>query len=221
MAAGHFPVARRYIVYREARAQRRQGLRLRIRNADGSTSVLEATVLRSIMLDAARDLGPEVDADAVYQETIAAVYDGISRAELAKASILAARSRMERAPEYTYLAARLLLGEVYAEAIGRTCNKTGDDADYTSREFSRYLERGIMAGRLNPELRTFDLPKAGPRHRRGRDEAFAFMGVQTLYDRYLIHVDGTRIELPQWFWMRVAMGLALAEPLRLSIRTRH
>jgi ribonucleoside-diphosphate reductase alpha chain len=210
MAAGHFSVARRYIVYREARAQRRQGPRLRIRNADGSLAVLEATVLRSAMLDAARDLGPEVDADAVYRETLAAVYDGISRAELAKAAILAVRSRIERAPEYTYLAARLLLNEVYAEAIGRPVTRQEMQQLYVS-EFGAYIEHGITAGRLNAELQTFDLARLASAIVAQRDESLAFMGVQTLYDRYFIHVGGRRIELPQWFWMRVAMGLALAE----------
>jgi ribonucleoside-diphosphate reductase alpha chain len=212
MAGAHYTVARRYIVYRDARAQRRQGHepRLRLRNADGTTSVLEAAVLRSTMLDAARDLGPDVDADAVYRETIAAVYDGISRSELTKAAILATRSRIERAPEYTYLAARLLLADVYAEAIGRPVNRQEMRRLYAS-EFGAYIERGIQAGRLNAELRTFDLARLSAALDATRDESFAFMGVQTLYDRYLIHVSGRRIELPQWFWMRVAMGLALAE----------
>jgi ribonucleoside-diphosphate reductase alpha chain len=210
MAGAHYTVARRYIVYREARAQRRQGPRLRIRNVDGTTSVLEAAVLRSAMLDAARDLGPDVDADAVYRETIAAVYDGISRAELTKAAILATRSRIEQAPEYTYLAARLLLADVYAEAIGRPVTRQEMRRLYAS-EFGAYIERGIQASRLNAELRTFDITRLSAALDAARDESFAFMGVQTLYDRYLIHVGGRRIELPQWFWMRVAMGLALAE----------
>lgn len=212
MAGGHYTVARRYIVYRDARAQRRQGVRLRLRNADGTTSVLEAAVLRSAMLDAARDLGPDVDADAVFKETIAVVYDGISRAELTKAAILATRSRIERAPEYTYLAARLLLTDVYAEALGRTVTRQEMRRLYAT-EFATYINRGVAAGRLNAELKTFDLARLGAAIDATRDERFAFMGVQTLYDRYLIHVGGRRIELPQWFWMRVAMGLALAEPI--------
>ena len=210
MAGGHFSVARRYIVYREARAQRRQGVRLRIGNASGGMSVLEASVLRSEILDAARGLGDEIDADAVYRETVAVVYDGITRAELSKASILAARSRIERAPEYTYLAARLLLIDMYAEALGRTVDRQDMRRLYAS-EFAAYLAMGIAAGRLNPELQTFDITALAAAIVPERDESFAFMGVQTLYDRYLIHMSGRRIELPQWFWMRVAMGVALAE----------
>ncbi len=210
MAAGHFSVARRYILYREARAHRRRGPRLRLRNAGGGTSVLEAGVLRSALHDAARGLGPEVDVEAVYSETIAVVYDGISAAELATASILAARSRIERAPEYTYLAARLLLAEVYAEALGRRVTRHEMRRFYVT-EFSRYVGRGIAAGRLDAALESFDLPRLAAAIDASRDDTLAFMGVQTLYDRYFIHVDGTRIELPQWFWMRVAMGLALGE----------
>jgi len=210
MAGGHYTVARRYIVYRDARAQRRQGRRLRLRNADGTTSVLEASVVRSGMLDAARDLGADVDVEAVFTETMAAVYDGMSRAELTTAAILATRARIERAPEYAYLAARLLLTDIYAEAIGRSVTRQEMRRVYGA-ELKTYIERGIAAGRLNPELRAFDLARLGAAIDASRDERFAFMGVQTLYDRYLIHVNGRRIELPQWFWMRVAMGLALAE----------
>jgi ribonucleoside-diphosphate reductase alpha chain len=210
MAEGHYAVARRYIVYREARAERRRGPRLRLRNADGTTSVLEASVLRSAIVDAARGLGPEVDADAVYRETVAASYEGMSQAELTKASVLAARARVETAPEYTYLAARLLLADLYAEALGRRVSPREMRRLYASA-FGRYLDLGVAAGRLDPALLTFDVERLAGAIVAERDESFAFLGVQTLYDRYLIHVDGVRIELPQWFWMRVAMGLALAE----------
>ncbi len=210
MAEGAYNVARRYIVYREARAQGRQGLRLRIRNQDGTISVLESAVLRSNMMEAAKGLGGEVDVESVFKETMASVYDGMSRAELSKAAVLSSRTKVEKAPEYTYLAARLLMSDIYTEAVGRPVSKF-EMVELYRVEFASYIDKGIKAGRLNADLKTFDLAAIASAIRSERDDTFAFMGIQTLYDRYLIHIDGVRVELPQWFWMRVAMGLALAE----------
>jgi len=210
MAGGHFSVARRFIVYREARARGRAERRIRIREADGRESVLDRAVLRSAIAEAAAGLGAAVDVEAVYREMLAGLYDGVSREEIGKAAVLAARARTEREPEYAYLAARLLLTQVYAEALGAPVALYEMERLYGAR-FDAYIRRGIAAGLLDPALLDFDLPRLAGELRAERDRAFAFMGVQTLYDRYLLHEAGTRFELPQWFWMRVAMGLALAE----------
>jgi len=215
MAYGHYSVARRFILYREARAHRRAAVggrtRIRIREADGQLSVLQPAVLRAIVVDAAHGLGSAVDVDGVYRETLASLYDGVTRDEINKALVLAARARTDREPEYAQLAARLRLDDMYAEAIGRPVTRRDMTAAY-EKSFADYLERGISCGRLDPRLRDFDLPALAAALRPDRDLAFSFMGVQTLYDRYLIHDGGRRIELPQWFWMRVSMGLALGEP---------
>jgi ribonucleoside-diphosphate reductase alpha chain len=210
MALGEYAVARRYIVYREARAQRRSGARLRIREAHGGESILSGAVLRSMITDAARGLGPQVGVDAVYRETLASVYDGISREELSRAAIMAARSHIEEQPEHTYLAARLLLNELYAEALRKPVSHGEMEQQYVEL-FPSYLREGVGCGRLDPRLLEFDVAPLAGALRAERDRAFAFMGVQTLYDRYLLHDSDRRFELPQWFWMRVAMGLALAE----------
>ncbi len=210
MAGGHFSVARRFIVYREARTRGRAERRVRIREADGRESVLDRAVLRSAISEAAAGLGAAVDVEAVYREMLASLYDGVSREEIGRAAVLAARARTEREPEYAYLAARLLLTQVYAEALGAPVALHEMERLYGAR-FKAYLRRGVEAGLLDPALLDFDLPRLAGELRAERDLAFAFMGVQTLYDRYLLHEGGTRFELPQWFWMRVAMGLALAE----------
>ena len=210
MDGGHFAVARRFIVYREARARGRAERRVRLRDADGREAVLDRAVLRSLIVEAAAGLGPAIDVDSVYGEMVAGLYDGVSREEIAKSAIFAARSRTELEPAYTYLAARLLLIQMYGEAIGAPVALHDMERLYTQR-FRDYLRRGVDAGLLDPALLTFDLPQLATELKAERDLAFAFMGVQTLYDRYLLHEGGTRFELPQWFWMRVAMGLALAE----------
>ena len=210
MAGKYFSVARRFIVYREARARGRAERRIRLREANGGESVMDRAVLRSMIAEAAAGLGEAVDVDGVYRDMLAGLYDGVPREEIAKAAVLAARGRTEREPEYAYLAARLLLIQVYSEALGAPVSLHEMDRLYEER-FEAYLQRGIKACLLDSALLSFDIPVLAAELHAERDRAFAFMGVQTLYDRYLLHEEGTRFELPQWFWMRVAMGLALAE----------
>ena len=210
MDAGHHAVARRYILYREARAERRRGPRLRIREADGSESILEGAVLRSRIAEAAEGLGADVDAQLVANEALVTAYDGVTRSEVSAAAILAARSRVEQAPEYGMLAARLLLGDLYAEVVGRPVS-FGEMRSLYAERFPAYVRDGVSRGRLDERLASYDLPRLAAALDAGRDLAFGFIGAQTLYDRYLIQHEKKRVELPQWFWMRVAMGLALGE----------
>ncbi|MDR0788093.1 MAG: ribonucleoside-diphosphate reductase subunit alpha [Gemmatimonadota bacterium] len=210
MAGGHFAVARRFIVYREARARGRAERRIRLKEADGRELMLDRAVLRAAIAEAASGLGPAVDVEAVYREMVAGLYDGITREEISKAGVMAARARTEREPEYAWLAARLMLIQLYTEALGTPVSLRDMELRYPG-SFEGYLHRGVTAGLLDPALLNFDLPRIAGELRAERDLAFAFLGVQTLYDRYLLHENGVRFELPQWFWMRVAMGLALAE----------
>jgi ribonucleoside-diphosphate reductase alpha chain len=210
MDQGHYGIARRYIVYREARAERRRGPRLHIREANGRESVLEGAVLRARIVEAAHGLAPHVDPIAVADAALATAYHGVTRAEVTSSAILAARARVEQAPEYGTLAARLLLGDLYDQVIGRPVT-FGEMRTVYPLRFPAYVAVGVSFGRLDPRLGQFDLDRLAAALDSRRDLAFGFIGAQTLYDRYLLQADGARYELPQWFWMRVAMGLALAE----------
>src|SRR5690606_11022241 len=161
------------------------------------------------IVEAADGLGSVIDVDEIYEDMLRGLYDGVSREEIAKAAVLAARARTEREPEYSYLAARLLLVQIYSEGLSTPVSLPEMERLYPE-QFETYLRRGVEARLLDPALLEFDLPTLASELRPERDLTFAFMGVQTLYDRYLLHEEGRRFELPQWFWMRVAMGLALA-----------
>jgi ribonucleoside-diphosphate reductase alpha chain len=210
MDGSHYAVARRYILYREARAERRRGPRLRIRELDGRESMLESSMLRGLIAEAALGLTPAVDPVAVADAALASSYDGVTRAEVGASAILAARARVEQAPEYATLAARLLLGNLYGEVLGRPVTY-GEMRTLYRTHFAAYLSHGISVGRLDERLATFDLAALAAAIDATRDFSFEFIGAQTLYDRYLLQHEGARYELPQWFWMRVAMGLAIAE----------
>jgi ribonucleoside-diphosphate reductase alpha chain len=216
MDGGHYAVARRFILYRNARAERRRGPRLRIRELDGRESLLEGSVLRGLIAEAAHGLTPAVNPVVVADEALAASYDGVTRIEVGTSAIMAARSRIEQAPEYATLAARLLLGNLYGEVIGRAVTY-GEMRMLYRTHFAGYITSAIAIGRLDPRLAEYDLERLASAIHAQRDFAFEFIGAQTLYDRYLLQHSGKRYELPQWFWMRVAMGLALGE--HVSART--
>jgi ribonucleoside-diphosphate reductase alpha chain len=209
MRAEEHGVARRYILYREARAEERRARVLRYTRADGTEAELDHDALRQRIVDAC--IGLDGDAHAfvapVFAEAIGSVYNGIGEAEITQAIILAARSRIERDPAYTYVAARLLLAALYAESFGTPTTLANATAAY--REYlPRYIATGIAAEMLDPTFATYDLERIAAALRPERDLAFAYLGLQTLYDRYVLQTQGRRFEPPQLFWMRVAMGLA-------------
>ncbi len=210
MECSHHSVARRFILYREARAARRDGRRLRLKDSSGRESILESGVLRATIAEAAEGLPNAVDPSAVASDALSSAYDGMSQAELASAAILAARQRVELEPEYSALAARLRLRELWAEVTGRLISFREAQQQYTER-LAAYVQHGIKVGRLDERLALFDIPRIAQAIDAKRDMLFDYLGIQTLSDRYLLQQDGKRYELPQWFWMRVAMGLALSD----------
>ncbi len=209
MRAGDHGVARRYILYREARAEERRARVIYYTRADGSAAELDHDSLRQRIEEACAGLGDDLAAP-VFAEAIGSVYNGITEQEIAQALILAARSRFEREPAYTYVAARLLLTTLYAEIFGTETLLSQADGAYRAY-VARYIATGIAAEMLDPALATFDLDRIAAALRPERDLAFNYLGLQTLYDRYLLQTKGRRYEPPQLFWMRVAMGLALNE----------
>ncbi|AWM86376.1 ribonucleoside-diphosphate reductase subunit alpha [Microvirga sp. 17 mud 1-3] len=215
MRAEHQKVARAYVLYREERARERQRAqapspapRLTIRQPDGSTAPLDLDALKRAIEAACAGL-EGVSAEPIFQETLRNLYDGITSEEFALAQIMAARTLIEQEPNYSFVSARLLLGKLKREAFSATgfVRETPDYAAY----FPAFVRTGIEAGLLDPELARFDLARLARALRPARDDLFQFLGLQTLYDRYFLHRDDIRFEMPQAFFMRVAMGLAIRE----------
>lgn len=165
--------------------------------------------LSVVINEACADL-PNASAEAVLAETKRNLYAGITDAELALAPIMAARTMVEHDPDYSYVSARLLLDKLRAEACGIPLSHAEMTERYPAY-FASFVQYGIELGQLDPRLASFDLVRLGTALRADRDLSFQFLGMQTLYDRYFLHHDGRRYELPQAFFMRVAMGLALEE----------
>ena len=213
MLGGEHAIARRYVLYRDERSRARQTRDLYYIRLDGWRAPVDRDQLSAALEAACAGLGDGVDAEPVVAQTLAALYPGIGELDLAQAAIMAARALIEREPNYTYVAARLLLSTLYREATGRLVDFTDRDTVYADY-FKTYFQRGVDDGQIDPRLLEFDLGKLASTIVPKRDLQFAFLGLQTIYDRYLLNVGGVRIELPQLFWMRVAMGLALNEERR-------
>ena len=225
MRSGEHKVARAYVLYREERAQQRRHeqaeeprlavLGISVKLPDGRTEPLDQKrVLRQIT-EACRNLDG-VSPDAVMAEVRRNVYDGIQLHELGLAQTMAARTLVEQDPSYAYVSARLLLNNLRDEAIGfvlpaaATASQSQSEISYADY-FPDYIRKAIELGFLDKELASFDVPRLAAALKPERDDNFQFLGLQTLYDRYFLHKDGTRFELPQAFFMRVAMGLAIRE----------
>ncbi|MEV5962161.1 ribonucleoside-diphosphate reductase subunit alpha [Kribbella sp. NPDC051952] len=224
MRAGEHQVARAYVLYREERTKARtpadaagisEKPALTVRAADGNRAPLDIDRLRVIVGEAAEGLD-SVDPELILNETLGSCYDGIAQHEVELALVMAARSYVETEPQYSFAASRLLLDQIRREALGRVHGepRQASQADMTEAYadyFPRYIQVGIEAGHLDPELANFDLTRLAAAIRPERDLNFTFLALQTLYDRYLLHIDKVRFELPQAFFLRVAMGMALRE----------
>ncbi len=209
MENSEYRIARRYVLYREQHAERRRSRTLQIRKPDGSEVDFDPIELRKTIEAACTGLAG-TDPQLILNLTLASVYSGITETELVHAAVFAARTMVEREPENRFVAARLLLGMLYVEAVGHAAPL--ENAYEIYREyFPVSFHAGAAAGLISPNLLTFDLNRLSAAIRPERDLRFAFMGLQTLYDRYILQSGGRRIELPQIFWMRVAMGLAQNE----------
>jgi ribonucleoside-diphosphate reductase alpha chain len=223
MEHGHHAVARSYILYREERRKARalRGDRtldgqpqavINIRQLDGTLRPLDPQLIRKTCRAACQGFEDETDWTEIAEAAIKQLYDGATLAELENALILAARERVERDPAYSYVAARLLLNVVYREAFRLPAAPQQHELPTLhTTNLIDYITRGVEARRLSPDLLKFDLQKIAQALDPARDLLFNYLGIQTIYDRYLIHIKGQRIETPQYFWMRVALGLALNE----------
>jgi ribonucleoside-diphosphate reductase alpha chain len=222
MEFGLFEIAKAYILYRAEHAKLRekstkqvaqkiQKAKLSYITSAGEKENLSEKMLRQIFIDASTGFEASTDIDLMVKQCEANLYDGISEADLRIALILTARSFIEKDPAYTKVAANLSLHNIYSEVFDNYQKKTLEK-DYR-KTFIKNLKEAVVNGRLNKEFLDFDLEDLANTLVVERDHLFDFMGVQTIYDKYLLRVEGgeRRIEAPQAFWMRIGMGLALSE----------
>lgn len=218
MRNGNHDVARAYVLYREKRNAERAAEKavsaepahaINV-NIDGKLIPLDIKQLTAMVSEACLNLGDAVDAKVVVEQAVRDLYDGIPFTEVYKALILSARSLIETEPAYNYVTARLQLDLVRAEVLGERVSHADMDAQYVEY-FPRYIKIGIDAELLDQRLAQFDLTQLASAIKKERDFQFGYLGIQTLYDRYFLHIEERRIELPQIFFMRVAMGLAINE----------
>ena len=220
MRNGNHDVARAYVLYREKRNAERAAEKashvstepahaLNV-NINGKLTPLNISELNAMVAETCLNLGDAVDANVVVEQAVRDLYDGIPFTEVYKALILSARSLIETEPAYNYVTARLQLDLVRAEVLGERVSHADMDLHYVEY-FPRYIKMGIGAELLDQRLAQFDLTKLAGAIKKERDFQFGYLGIQTLYDRYFLHIEERRIELPQIFFMRVAMGLAINE----------
>ena len=228
MRSGEHEVARAYVLYREKRTQERAA-QAKTKEADqeailhviedGVRRPLDLLRLRELIVSSCDGLHGAADADVILKATLKDLYDGVSAKEVRKCVVLAARQYIEKDPAYSFVTARLLLDSIRYEILEEDMSQA-DMATKYGEYFPKFIKHGISIGLLNPELAHYDLAKLGAALDHTRDFKFGFLGLQTLYDRYFLidrgvsgskNVADRRIELPQAFFMRVAMGLALNE----------
>ncbi len=221
MRSGSHEVARHYVLYRESRAAARAAERAAKTEAVANETGINVTingghrpldvVALGALIDAACDgLGEYVNGKQILEATLRDLYDGVPQEEVFKAATMAARALIEKDPAYTKVSSRLLMHSIRKEILGEEVT-AAEMANRYADYFPGYIKRGIEAELLDERMAQYDLKKLGQALKAERDNQFTYLGLQTLYDRYFLHIDEVRIELPQAFYMRVAMGLALNE----------
>ena len=224
MRTEELKVARSYILYRAERTQERKKEapeidianrpEINIKKNDGTLVPLDIDKVAMLINDACEGL-EAVSMNEVLEEALKNLYDGVSLADMRTSLVMSARTKVEKEPNYSFVTARILMDQIRSEALGFL--GVADEATYDEMEnyypkaLNAYIDKGIELDILDPVLKTFDLDKMGAAIDHTRDNQFTYLGLQTLYDRYFIHSDDVRYELPQVFFMRVAMGLAVEE----------
>ncbi|WP_457808640.1 ribonucleoside-diphosphate reductase subunit alpha [Kushneria sp. EE4] len=223
MRSGEHKVARAYVLYREeharARAAQHQGIEkphptINVTQPDGSRRPLDLARIETLITEACAGLD-NVEVRRIMDESLRNLYDGVTPEGVATALMMTARMLVEKEPNYTFVTARLLQDNLRREALSflEVAEEAtfGDMATLYKPAFQSYIKRGIEFEQLDPVLAEFDLDRLGDALSHERDNQFTYLGLQTLYDRYFLHRDGVRYELPQVMFMRVAMGLSLNE----------
>ena len=219
MRSGEHDVARAYVLYRERRAAERAEQSAKVTETQGTTlhvlihgerRPLDVTALLKSCEAACTGIAGDVSAKLILDHALKNLYDGVSMADVQQALILSARTLIEREPGYDFATARLLLASLVTEIFGHPVAPESLPEAYAAY-LPTFLQRGIDAELLDPRPQDYDLERLAVALKPERDHLFGYLGLQTLYDRYFLHIEGRRIELPQIFFMRVAMGLALNE----------
>ena len=218
MRGGHHEIARAYVLYREKRTQERARqpqnqapAAATLHVMDGGKKVaLDIRNLEALIEASCAKLGADIKPGPIVAETMRNLYDGVPIDEVYKASILAARTLIEKDPDYTYATARLLMHTIRREVLGEEVTHEEMSTRY-AEYFPGFIAKGVQNELLDEKLQQFDLVRLGAALKPERDMQFDYLGLQTLFDRYFLHVRKQRIELPQAFFMRVAMGLSLNE----------
>ncbi len=223
MRESFFPVAKNFILHRAALntqvsypelvaapLEEKEIRQFTVINSAGISYTVSETKLRNRLKHACNGLEDVTSYQELLENAIGNFYEGIKQTEIDQALIMAARSKIELEPAYSKVAARLLLDVLYQETM--QISATDPSLEQSHRKyFKEYLKNGISLDRIHPDLLSFDLDLLARAMQLQRDDQFTYLGLQTLYDRYFIHDQQRRIETPQIFWMRVAMGLSLNE----------
>jgi len=226
MRTGEYKAARAYVLYRDQQHQKRIEEEkatpntdvkspLNVTAEDGSKHTLDINRLSNLINEACEGL-TGVDSAAILRDTQRNIFDGVTESDVAKALVMSARTFIEKDPDYSTVAARLLMDSIRREGLSFVFNKPQQASQQEMAEtypsyFKQYILKAIDFELLSPDLAQYDLDLLGKALKPENDFNFTYLGLQTLYDRYFIHQDGTRFELPQAFYMRVAMGLASNE----------
>jgi ribonucleoside-diphosphate reductase alpha chain len=226
MRTGEHKIARSYVIYRaEHNRLREQKLEaeqpkhpeINVTFKDGHQGPLDTERLLTIITEACEGL-EDVSRDAIYDETLKNLYPGVKMEDVRTSLVMTARTMVEKDPNYSYVTARLLMDTLRSEALnflGIAEAATQSEMHYRyAATLKPYIEKGVELDLLSPLLLEFDLSLLGEALQAERDQQFTYLGLQTLYDRYFIQSEGIRFELPQVFFMRVAMGLASKEDNR-------
>ncbi len=229
MRAGEQKIARAYVIYREERSRERAAeaainpaaqqettsIQINVKQLDGQKTPLDEARLRAVVTEACEGFS-EVDAELIIQDSLNNLFDGMDETDVGNALVMCARTLIEKEADYTYVAACLLLDKMRQEALtfieGSMTQATHQEmGERYSSYFKKYISTGSDLELIDHELTKYDLDRLGDAIKPDRDRQFTYLGLQTLYDRYFIHSDEFRFELPQAFFMRVAMGLAINE----------
>jgi ribonucleoside-diphosphate reductase alpha chain len=230
MRSGEQKVARSYVLYREEHSrlrakenatQKKAHPSLSVTLADGTKAPLDMGHLEAIIDEACQGL-TDVESDKILQEALKNLYDGVSVSDLNTSLVITARTLVEQDPNYAFVTARLLMDQLRREALG-FLGLAGDHQqgvtqhemiNYYPQALKAFITKGIELELLDAKLADYDFAKLAAALKPEQDLQFSYLGLQTLYDRYFIHSNDVRFELPQVFFMRVAMGLAIAEENR-------